>query len=175
MTDNSSALTNMLLDERIKGLNYFEIEEKHGIPAEEARQIVREALEEVAQKDPFEARGIIQLRLERTVNMLWAGLETGSFKHGEAIIKAAERIAELMDLNEQTIKQTITIVSDEETLKLAQVLKLNNNGLYSRIAKLPLNAKARKELEAWPEWASESITDAIDEVIYAEEVDGVYQ
>jgi hypothetical protein len=73
-----------------------------------------------------------------------------------------------MDLNQQTIKQQLTIISDEETAQLLEVLRHYSRGLYGKINQLPLNKKAREALEQWPEWTAEAATDAVEEVIYAE-------
>lgn len=170
MSDDNDALLGMLLDDRVRGLNYFDIEAKHGIPAAEAKSMVNEALAEAASKDPIEMRYVVQLRLEKIVENLWQGLEQGSFKHAEAIIKSIERLTDLMDLNQATIKHQITIISDEETKQFLAVLKANNQKLYEKVEKLPLGKKAAAELESWPEWAAEAATEAVEKVIYAEEV-----
>jgi hypothetical protein len=168
MADTTDGLVSTLLDERVRGLNYFEIQAKHGIPAAEAKQLVNEALQEVATKDPLEMRYLVQLRLEKITQYLWDGVEAGSFKHAEVILKAADQLAVLMDLNQQTIKQQLTIISDEETAQLLEVLRHYSRGLYGKINQLPLNKKAREALEQWPEWTAEAATDAVEEVIYAE-------
>jgi hypothetical protein len=168
-----NALAEKLLSDRVRGRNWFEIEQKHGIPAAEARNIVNELLSEVATKDPIEMRYLMQLRLEKIVDHLWDGLERGEFKSGEAILKAAERMAELMDLNQDTIKHQITIISDEETLKLFNVLKEYGNRLYDGISHLPsLGDQTRAELESsWHELTAEAATESVEHIIYAEVVD----
>jgi hypothetical protein len=171
MADMTDGLISTLLDDRVRGLNYFEIQAKHGIPAAEAKQLVNEALQEVATKDPLEMRYVVQLRLEKITQHLWEGLENGgalSHKHAEVILKAADQLAVLMDLNQQTIKQQLTIISDEETAQLLEVLRHYSRGLYGRINALPLNKKARQELEQWAEWTADAATEAVEEVIYAE-------
>lgn len=170
-----NGLVQLLLDDRVSGKTYMDIQAKHGIPAAEARALVMEALTQVATKDPIEQRGILQLRLEAVVDKLWAGLEAGSFKHGEAILKAAERIAELMDLNQATIKHEISIISDQETAKLLSVLRENNAKLLAYVKTLPLTEEAQLELEAWPQWVATASTEAVEEVLYMEEDEnGIY-
>lgn len=171
MVEAENALINKLLEARVKGKNYFQIEAEYGIPAAEAKQLVSEALQEVASRDPIEMRYLVQVRLEAITNHLWDGLEAGSFKHADSILRAAEQLAVLMDLNQNTIKQQLTIISDEETRQLFQVLKLYSSALYSRVATLPLNQKARTALEQWPEWTAEAATEAVEEAVYAEEVE----
>lgn len=168
----SNGVAEKLLNDRVDGLNYLEIERKHGIPAHEARAIVREALSEVTSKDPIEQRGILTLQIEKVIKYLITGLEAGSFKHGEAILKATERLAELHDLNQQTIKHEITVVSDEETAIILTVLRQTLNDVYTRFAELDLSTEVRKELsEAWPGWAAEASTASVENVIYAEIVE----
>lgn len=176
MANEDNGLVELLLKDRVEGKSYLDIEKKHGIPAAEARAMVMEQLAQVATKDPVEQRGILQLRLEKVVDHLWAGLESGSFKHGEAILRAAERIAELMDLNQATIKHEIAIISDQETAKILEVLKQNNATLYQFISSIKLTDEQRLELEAWPQWAAAASTEAVESVIYMDEdEDGVYR
>lgn len=171
MVDNDNALVNKLLEARVKGKNYYQIEADYGIPAAEAKQLVNQALQEVASRDPMEMRYLVQVRLEAITNHLWEGLEAGSFKHADSILRAAEQLAVLMDLNQNTIKQQLTIISDEETQQLFQVLKLYSAALYAKISALPLNQKARLALEEWSEWTAEAATEAVEEAVYAEEVE----
>jgi len=174
MAENDG-LTQLILDDRIRGRSYAEIELKHGIPAIEAMAMVREALESTTMRDPIEMRGIVMLRTEKIIEHLWAGLEQGSFKHGEAIIKALERLSELLDLNQETIRQEITIISDEETLQIFEVLKRSNALLRQKLDALPLPESAVRALEAWPEWVAETTTTAVEEVLYLDETDNVYK
>lgn len=171
MAESENVLVSKLLEARVKGENYFEIEAKYGIPAAEAKQLVTEALKEVATQDPVEMRYLVQVRLEAITKHLWEGLEAGSFKHADSILRAAEQLAVLMDLNQNTIKQQLTIITDEETQQLFQVLKLYSAALYNKINAMPLNQKARLQLEAWPEWTAEAATDAVEEAVYADVVE----
>lgn len=171
MTDSNATLTKMLLDDRVNGLSYLEIEDRHGIPAVEARQMVMEALADVVSKDPLEQRGIITLQIEKVIRYLTEGLEAGSFKHGEAIIKATERLSELHDLNQQTIKHEVTVMTDENAQLIFEVLKQNNNALRERVRQLELSEANLLQLDAWPEWEAEAATEAVTNVIYAEVVE----
>lgn len=171
----SDGLTQLILDDRIRGRSYAEIELKHGIPAIEAMAMVREALESTTMRDPIEMRGIVMLRTEKIIEHLWEGLEQGSFKHGEAIIKALERLSELLDLNQETLRIEQTIVSDEQTLQLFQVMKEAYAILYQKVQALAVTDTAIKQLEAWPEWVAESTTQAVEHVLYVDEADGVYK
>lgn len=175
MTDNS-ALTQLILDDRIRGRSYAQIEQKRSIPAIEAMALVREALETTTMRDPIEMRGIVMLRTEKVIEHLWEGLEQGSFKHGEAIIKAVERLSELLDLNQETIRHEVSLVSDEQTMKIFEVLKRAQDLLHAKINALELTDGARQELiEGWPEWAASSTTTAVEEVLYHDEEDGTYK
>jgi hypothetical protein len=174
MTVNDG-LTQLILDDRIRGRSYAEIELKHGIPAIEAMAMVREALESTTMRDPIEMRGIVMLRTEKIIEHLWAGLEAGSFKHGEAIIKALERLSELLDLNQETIRHEFTVISDEETLQLFAVMKLAFAQLQQKVNALPLTDAAVQALEAWPEWVAESSTAAVEQVLYLDESDNTFK
>jgi len=174
MTVNDG-LTQLILDDRIKGRSYLDIELKHGVPAVEAMAMVREALESTTMRDPIEMRGIVMLRTEKIIENLWAGLEQGSFKHGEAIIKALERLSELLDPNQETIRTEVTLISDAETLQLFEVMKLTNLALLAKVKELPLTPDAAKELEQWPAWTAEASTAAVEQVLYMDDNDGVYK
>lgn len=170
--DYDAGVAEKLLEDRTDGYSYLEIERRHGIPAHEARAIVREALAETLAKDPLEMRGIQTLQIEKVIKYLMTGLESGSFKHGEAILKATERLAMLHDLNQQTIKHEITVVSDEETAIILTVLKATLNAIYARVNTLDLPDPVRKELtSSWAGWAAEASTASVEEIIYAEIVE----
>ena len=174
MTENDG-LTQLILDDRIKGKSYMDIERKHGVPAIEAAAMVREALESTTMRDPIEMRGIVMLRTEKIIENLWSGLEAGSFKHGEAIIKALERLSELLDLNQETIRTEVTLISDAETLQLFEVLKLANQALYAKVMQLELSESAVLQLQSWPEWTAEATTEAVEAVLYLDEATNTYK
>jgi len=127
--DNNDALAQLLIDDKIRGKSYLEISQKHGIPVDEVISILREVYAATQIKDPNEYRALLQLRLEKIIDKLWDGLESGSFKHGEAIVKSVQQLQELHDLNEKTIIHEFTIISDAETEKILAVLKYSNNRL----------------------------------------------
>jgi hypothetical protein len=163
MAQEDDALAQMLVDDKIRGKSYLEIAEKHGIPVEDVISILRGVYLQTQIKDPTEYRALLQLRIERIIDKLWNGLESGSFKHGEAILKAVTSLQEMHDLNEKTIRHEISIISDEETAKLLEVMKHTTDDLYQRVLSVPLNKQARAALEAWPEWAAEATTNAVEE------------
>lgn len=165
------ALAQLLVDDKIRGKSYLEISQKHGIAVDEVISILRDVYASTQIKDPNEYRALLQLRLEKIIDKLWDGLEQGSFKHGEAVIKAVTQLQELHDLNEKTIVHEINIISDAETAKIFEVLKKYSNGIYNHVASLPLTTEAKGALAAWPEWTAEVATDAVEEVIYAEVVE----
>lgn len=171
----TDGLTQLILDDRIKGKSYMEIEIKHGVPAIEAAAMVREALESTTMRDPIEMRGIVMLRTEKIIEYMWAGVESGSFKHGETVIKALERLSELLDLNQETIRTEMTLISDAETLQLFEVMKLANQALYQKVQTLELSEEARHELTAWPEWTAEATTNAVETVLYYDEDSNTYK
>lgn len=167
--DNNDALAQLLIDDKIRGKSYLEISAKHGIPVDEVVSILRDVYAATQIKDPNEYRALLQLRLEKIIDKLWDGLESGSFKHGEAIVKSVQQLQELHDLNEKTIIHEFTIISDAETEKILAVLKYSNNRLLNKIEALPLTDEAKKELVMWPEWTAETATDAVEQIIYSME------
>lgn len=159
----------MFLDERIKGRTYLEIGAKHNIPPEEVQAMVREALSKQAVKDPVEWRGILGLRIEKVTEHLWSGLENGSFKHGEAILRAVERLQELYAVNEEAKTKAQIEMSDEAVALLMQVMDRNNEMMLATVRKeIQLGKKAQEKLEHWHEWSAEAATNAVEEIVYAE-------
>lgn len=169
--DTTDALAQFIVDEKVRGRSFVEIAHKHNIPVEEVITIYREYIAAVAIRDPLEHRMLLQLRTEKIIDQLWDGLEQGSFKHGEAILKAVNTLQELHNLNEQAITTQVNVMVDEDAGKVFEVLKHANRAMLERVLQLPLNKKAREELAAWPEWAAETSTAAIEDVIYAEIVE----
>lgn len=165
------ALTQLFVDEKVRGKSYLEISQRHDVPVDEVISIIRAYYTATTIRDPQEHRALLQLRLERIIDKLWEGLEAGSFKHGEAIIKAVTQLQDLHDLNEKTMTVTHNLILDEDTDKILEVLKFATGKLRDKVARLPLSAKAKTELQAWPEWAAEAATEAVEEVVYAEIVE----
>lgn len=169
--ENNDALAQLLIDDKIRGRSYLEISQKHNIPVDEVIAILREVYASTQIKDPTEYRALLQLRLEKIIDKLWDGLDQGSFKHGEAVIKAVQQLQELHDLNEKTITHEFTVISDAEAEKILAVLKFSNNRLYAKIQNLELTSDAKEQLLQWPEWTAETATEAVEEIIYAEVTD----
>lgn len=167
--DNDAGLKELILDCRASGMNWYDIQRKHGIDPGQAQQIYREALQETASDNPTEYRMLMQIRLEKVVNYLWEGLTAGNFKNGDTILKAIERISELMDLNQETIKHQITLITDEQALQVFEVLRKYGDELYRKLQAAPLPGGAVLELEAWPEWSAEAATNAVEAVLVAED------
>lgn len=166
--EGTDALAQLIVDEKIRGRSFLQISSDHGIPVEEVVVIYRQYIAEAAIRDPLEHRMLLQLRTEKIIDYLWGGLEAGSFKHGEAILKAVNTLQELHDLNEKTIVAVRSDIEDADTDKVLEVLKHASGSLLKKVARLPLSAKGKEELKSWPEWAAEASTNAVEEVIYAE-------
>ena len=169
--DTRDVLTDKFVEERVRGKSYAEIARKHSVPVEEVISIIRAEYAATTIRDPQEYRALLQLRLEKIIDKLWDGLEAGSFKHGEAVIKAVAQLQELHDLNEKTIVHQINVILDEDATKVFDVLKIQNSMMLEKVLQLKLTPHVKKELEAWPEWAAESATEAVEQVVYAVQED----
>ena len=166
----SANLASMLLDEKLKGKSYTDMELKHGIPAIECYQIVRDALAAIPVHSQVEQRQLASLRLEKIIQGIWDEMASGSFKHAEAMTKVVHEMSELNDLIQKTVTHEIVFIQDQQAALVLNMLELVAEGLLNRVNDLPLNQKAKKALEEWPEWAAEITTDAVSAVVYAEEV-----
>lgn len=166
----TSNLADMIMADRVKGLSYFEIEKKHAIPALEAREMVREALESTSIEDEWEMRGIAMLRIEKVIENLWSGLENGNSKHAEVIIKGVEQLSQLLALNKQVMEEQKATITDEQAEIIHLLLTENNRQIFSWINdKLKPNKKQQAVLVEWPAVAAEASTNAIEATIYEED------
>lgn len=169
---NASNLTDLIMAERVKGLSYYQIEQKHEVPALEAREMVREALSNTSIDDEWEMRGIAMLRLEKVIENLWAGVENGSFKHAEALTKAIDQTSQLLALNKQVMEEKKAAITDEQAALIYMVITENNRQLLQFIQQqLKPNKKQTAILEEWPQVTAEASTHAIEAVLYEEEDD----
>jgi hypothetical protein len=167
-----SKLTDMIIAERVKGKSYYDIENKHGIPAIEARELVREALASTSIEDEWEQRGIMMLRIEKVVENLWVGVEQGSFKHAEAMFKGIEQLSQLLALNKQVMEVQRASITDEQAQLIYMIITENNKHLLGYInEQLAPNKKQLTKLESWPSISAESATNAIEAVLYIGEDD----
>ena len=167
---NESELTELVIKERVKGLSYYDIEKKHGVPALDAREMVREALTSTSLDDEWEQRGIMMLRIERVIEHLWTGVEQGSFKHAEALFKGIDQLAQLLALNKQVIEKQVAAITDEQAAMIYSVMSANNRFILDYIHEQLKPTELQLEvLEAWPQISAESATNAVEAVLYAEE------
>lgn len=165
-----SKLTDLIIAERVKGLSYYAIEKKHGIPAEEARELVREALSTEKMDDEWEKRGIAMLRIEKVIENLWDGVEQGSFKHAEVLFKGIEQLSQLLALNKQVMEETRAAITDEQAAMIYAVITENNKQMLAYINdKLKPNKRQLEQLEEWPQVSAEAATQAVEAVLYMEE------
>lgn len=168
----SSDLTDLLLDDRIAGLSYDRIGKKHGIDALDARALVREALTRTADEDDWEMRALSLLRLEKVVENLWDGVESGSFKHAEALFKGLDQINTLLALNKQVVEEQRAAISDEQSQIIYAVVKENNRQLFNFLSgKLTESKTNQAILEEWPATAAEAVTNAIEATLVEEDDD----
>lgn len=167
---NVSELTDLIIRERVKGLSYYQIEQKHGVPALEARELVREALQSTSIEDEWEQRGIMMLRIEKVIENLWDGVENGSFKHAEALFKGIEQLSQLLALNKQVIEDQKAAITDEQAAIIYTVITENNRQLLNYINRELKPSKRQVErLEEWPQISAESATQAVEAVLYVED------
>lgn len=167
--DNKSELTDLIIRERVKGLSYYQIEQKHEIRAEEAREFVREALSSTSIEDEWEQRGIMMLRIEKVIEHLWDGVTSGSFKHAEAMFKGIEQLSQLLALNKQVVEEQRAAITDEQAELIYMVITENNRQMLTYINEtLKPNKKQLERLEEWPQISAESATQAVEAVLYVE-------
>lgn len=166
---NDSKLTDLIIQERVRGRSYYEIEQKHGIAALEARELVREALESTSIDDEWEQRGIMMLRIERVIEHLWSGVERGEFKHAEVMIKAVEQLSEMLALNKEVIKDQQAAITDDQAALIYMIITENNRRILTYInEKLKPNKKQLELLEVWPQVSADSATHAVETVLYVD-------
>lgn len=167
---NESELTDLIIKERVKGLSYYNIEKKHGVPALDAREMVREALSATSIEDEWEQRGIMMLRIEKVIENLWDGVENGSFKHAEALFKGIEQLSQLLALNKQVIEEQRAAITDEQAEIIYTVITENNRQLLDYIqGNLKPNKKQQEKLVEWPQISAESATQAVEAVLFEED------
>ena len=167
---NASDMTDLVIKERVKGLSYYDIEKKHGVPALDAREMVRQALSTTSIEDEWEQRGIMMLRIEKVIEHLWDGVEQGSFKHAEALFKGIEQLSQLLALNKQVIEEQKAAITDEQAAMIYMVITENNKMMLQYIhEQLNPNELQLEVLEEWPQISAESATNAVEAVLYVEE------
>lgn len=170
MADNSG-LVQMFLDEKVKGRSYVEIGLKHGVDPIEVQRAVRQALSDSTVRDPEELRAILALRIEKVTEFLWKGLETGSFKHGEAILRAVEQTRDLYELIQQDRQETKFKLGEQETEVILMFAEKVVDNMREWIMGIPVGKKGQAELEHWAEKSAEAVTDAAEQIIEAQIVE----
>lgn len=143
------ALAQRIADDKAKGHSYITIGQNYGIDPLDARQMVREVIESTSIDDEWEMRGIALLRLEKVVENLWKGLENGSFKHAEVLVRAIDQTSTLLALNKQVMKDRQMELTDQQAELIFSVLTLNNQRILEYIQDtLKPNKRQLQQLEA---------------------------
>ena len=169
---SDSSLTDLILRDRIKGLSYYDIEQKHRIPAIEARELVHEALSKTSADDEWEQRGIMMLRIERVIENLWDGVENGSFKHAEALFRGLDQLSNLLALNKQVMEDQKNQLTDQQAEIIFMVISENNKQMLEMIRReLKPNKTQERKLEEWPQITADIATAAVEAIIYEAEVE----
>lgn len=169
---NASDLTDLVINERVKGLSYYDIEKKHGVPALDAREMVRQALSTTSIEDEWEQRGIMMLRIEKVIEHLWDGVAQGSFKHAEALFKGIEQLSQLLALNKQVIEEQRAAITDEQAAMIYMIITDNNRRVLEYIHEQLHPTEVQLEaLTEWPQISAEAATNSVEAVLYAEEVE----
>lgn len=167
---NQDDMTDLILADRIDGLSYDAIGKKHAIDPMDARSLAREALARTAEEDEWELRAISLLRLEKVVQKLWAGVNTGSFKHAEVLVKTLDQINTLLALNKQVMEEMKSAISDEQAEIIYAVVSENNRQIFRFLQdELKPNKKQLLVLDNWSSVAAEASTAAIEAVLVEEE------
>lgn len=169
MEDDDVQLVQLFIDDIAAGKSYYDIQAKHGIPAEEARALVREYLSDNYVRDRQEWQQLITLRIEKIVGYLWEGVTNGSFKHAEAVVRLIERLTELLALNEQAIIEQDSKISDAQAQTILRMFRVHDRIVMAHIQEALAPYKdAQIAITEYPEWAAEAASEAVEQVIYAE-------
>lgn len=169
MDDDNAQLVQLFIDDIAAGKSYYDIQVKHGIPAEEARVLVRQFLSDNYVRDREEWHQLLTLRIEKITTYLWEGVQNGSFKHAEAVVRLMERLAELLALNEQAIVEQDAKISAAQTEMLLRMFRVHDRIMRERIKEqLEAFPGAYEALTEYPEWAAEAAGEAVETVIIAE-------
>lgn len=134
---------------------------------------MHEALSKTSADDEWEQRGIMMLRIEKVIENLWDGVESGSFKHAEALFRGLDQLSNLLALNKQVMEEQKSKMTDEHAELIYMVIKENNRQILEYIHKeFKPNKTQLQKLEEWPQISADAATVAVEAVIYdAEEVE----
>lgn len=167
--DENTNLVQLFIEDYARGKSFYDLEAKHGVPAAEISVMIDEYLaNNYLSRDRQRWQQLLTLRIERITDHLWDGIEQGSFKHAEAVVRLMEKLAELLALNEQAIVEQDSKVNDAQTELILRVLRIHDQQLLELVRSLPLSVEAKEKLDEWPEWVAETSTNAVEQVIYAE-------
>jgi hypothetical protein len=171
ITQDNTGLQTLLISELRSGSSYNDLAAKHGIPVLEVFSLVQDYLNAAPKLTVNQHRQMLSLTLEAVISKMWAGLEAGSFKHAEVVLKTVHELAELNALIDTTIVHELRVIEDKQATIVLKVVEGVARELYERVLTLPLNQKAKAALTEWEVWAADATTDAVEATIYAEEVE----
>jgi len=143
---------------RTKGKSYMEIERLYKIPAPRAERLMKDYFaSRAAEIDPNEQRLLMLDRFEILIEPLMDMARLGNIKSAEVLIKNLEAINTLLGLNLEQTKQEITIINQQQTTVIVDVVGAVTNQLMSLVqANVQDNLALAKIEDKWDQVVADS-------------------
>ena len=123
---NGGMLDDLIYQWRLSGLGPFEIARKLGpsVTPEYVQGVIGRILSQRQQLTASEYRWLQLARLDTVINALWGGLQRGDIGHAQVILAAIERANKMMELEKETTRIEIELISDGQAELMKQTLRL---------------------------------------------------
>lgn len=169
---DENGLRNLVRDLRRRGTPYMEIQEKFGISAERAEQMMTDYFRERGNGASLEEMRFLQLeRFEMMIGPMMDRIEMGDVKAAEALIKALSGINETIGLVKEQQSIEITIINQQQGEAVFKMIDHVVSGLLAAVQGLITDQNVLAEVEdVWDEQVPALMASAREQIVDAEVV-----
>ncbi len=123
---NGRMLDDLIYQMRLSGMGPHEIARKLGpnVSVEFVQAKIAAVLQSRQQLTPSEYRWLQLARLDTIINALWNGMQAGIIENATVILSAIERANKMMELEKETTRVEIELISDGQADVLKRTLAI---------------------------------------------------
>lgn len=153
----TSALTQMIVDRRKRGLSWARIAEDLDITPEKAYTDYMRFMESQNDVSEAEYRWLQLQRLEHLIDRCWDLVEHGSLDHIDMVLKIVKEISKLLDLYKDKAQTVVQVIDNRQVHLVTAYVDAVSDTLKQRVLQTVTAKKAREAIESsWDSWLADA-------------------
>lgn len=153
----TSALTQMIVDRRKRGLSWARIAEDLDITPEKAYTDYMKFMESQNTVSEAEYRWLQLQRLEHLIDRCWDLVEHGSLDHIDMVLKIVKEISKLLDLYKDKAQTVVQVIDNRQVHLVTSYVEAVSDTLRQQVLRAVTAKKAREAIEGnWEQWLADA-------------------